>query len=155
MTQRIVCQRLDLLWSHINVLIDNKLIAEHKFYNIKHWHWACRLEGNTDSDDDELVGSDPFTIEEAVERYPKRAVRALFSVLGLEYSRFQEQVLRDQSRREQHTTQVEKRTFEGLATERPSWKKRNSSLGSTIEPLTQRRSSSSLGSTTEPLTEET
>lgn len=33
--------------------------------------WACNLEGNTDSDDDELVGSDPLSLEEAVARYPE------------------------------------------------------------------------------------
>jgi len=122
------------LWSIINVLIGKKLVAEHKFYNINYKHWACRLEGNSDSDDDELAGSDPITIEEAVGRYPDRAVMALFNVLGLEYSRFRDQTLRDQSRREQHTTH-EKRFREESLTGRSIRKKRNS-LGSTTEPLT-------------------
>jgi hypothetical protein len=87
MIQRIVTYRLNLLWSNINISIGKKLIAGHKFYNINHRHRACRLEGNSDSDDDELVGSEPITIHEAAGRYPERAVMALFNVLGFEYSR--------------------------------------------------------------------
>jgi hypothetical protein len=65
---------IDLVCTYTNNSTDKELIAEHRFYNIEHTDWAARLEGNTDSDDDELVRSDPFTLEEAVARYPERAV---------------------------------------------------------------------------------
>ena len=104
-----------------------KLVDAHLFYHLDFRHWAL-------SDDEALDNSyetddlDPpvATLEQAVSMYPDRAVMALFSELGLVYSRFQEQVERQQLR----PTVLQKRSPTSSKLERRA---KRPSDGSTID----------------------
>jgi hypothetical protein len=76
-----------------------KLIEAHQFYQLDFRHWALSNDGASDSSHGTIDLDLPVrTLEQAVAVYPDRAVMALFNELGLVYSRFQEQVEREQLR---------------------------------------------------------
>ena len=71
----------------------------HHFYQLDFRHWAfSNDEASDNSYETDDLDLPVATLEQAVSMYPDRAVMALFNELGLVYSRFQEQVERQQLR---------------------------------------------------------
>jgi hypothetical protein len=76
-----------------------KLIDAHYFYQLDFRHWAfSNDEASDNSYETDDLDLPVATLEQAVSMYPDRVVMALFNKPGLVYSRFQEQVERQQLR---------------------------------------------------------
>jgi hypothetical protein len=90
-------RRVGYYWKMHNQKNYKKLVDAHLFYQLDFRHWA--LGDNDEASDNSYVTDDldlpVATLEQAVSKYPDRAVMALFNELGLVYSRFQEQVERN------------------------------------------------------------
>jgi hypothetical protein len=114
-------------WKMHNSENHKRLVDMHLFYQLDFRHWALSNDEASDNsyetDDLDLPVA---TLEQAVSMYPDRAVMALFNELGLVYSRFQEQVERQQLR----PTVLQKRSPTSSRLERRT---KRPSDGSTID----------------------
>jgi hypothetical protein len=108
-----------------------KLVDTHLFYQLDFRHWALN-EGSDSSYETDDLDYPATTLEQAVSIYPDRAVMALFNELGLVYSRFQEQVERQQLR----PTVLQKRSPKDTSSKLERRVKRPSD-GSTTEVCTE------------------
>ncbi len=116
-------------WKMHNRENHKKLIDAHLFYQLDFRHWALSDdEGSNDSYMTDDLDQPITTLKHAVSMYPDRAVMALFNELGLVYSRFQEQVEREQLR----PPALQKRSLKDTSSQLER-RVRRSSNGSTID----------------------
>jgi outer membrane murein-binding lipoprotein Lpp len=127
-------------WKMHNRENHKKLIDAHHFYQLDFRHWALSDDETSDNSYETDDLDHPITtLEQAVLMYPDRAVMALFNELGLVYSRFQEQVEREQLR----STVLQKRSPKDTSSKLERRVKRPSD-GSTTELVGSPTASASL-----------
>ncbi len=79
-------------------------------------NYALGHDGDISEDEKSTQSSaepDPQSIDDAVKKYRDRTVEALFDELGLAYWKFCDQVMRQDSREQEHRTDLEKRSHDG------------------------------------------